>query len=309
MHADRNIFRRAPRARVAFVLALAATATASRAEAFCRRTVLPGDDSADAGCPAGAPLFHRSQCFPYRLFATEGPVPNVFVSDRLARALASWTTTNSLCFPGIRPVELAATNVDPNSALVTGRNIVGFPREWRYAAAGGDTGILGLTTTTFEVDNGSILAVHTELNPNVAWSWSDVPAPNTADVETVLFHEAGHMLGFAHSEEPDAVMFAAYELGTAKRTLSDDDRAAICAAYPTRAERSTATGLVPATGCELTPGTEASCADPDIRHGCSVSPSSTTSSTDHTWGILGLVPLGLVIRWKTRKRGASSAQP
>jgi len=54
------------------------------------------------------------------------------------------------------------------------------------------------------------------------------------DLQNTLTHEAGHFIGLAHSTVPGATMNPTTHPGeTAKRTLSADDVAGVCAVYPT----------------------------------------------------------------------------
>src|SRR5262249_675388 len=69
-------------------------------------------------------------------------------------------------------------------------------------------------------------------------SWTVAATPGMADVESVALHELGHVLGLAHSSQPDAVMFPVLHFGKTRRDLSADDREGLSVLYPTlRAER------------------------------------------------------------------------
>jgi hypothetical protein len=61
----------------------------------------------------------------------------------------------------------------------------------------------------------------------------DHPDSMTADVENIITHEAGHMLGLAHSQFREATMSGAIGLGqTRRRTLHQDDMEALRYQYP-----------------------------------------------------------------------------
>jgi len=116
-------------------------------------------------------------------------------------------------------------NKDAGNANV----IVVRAKRWPH----GDTGHnIALTTTTFDPDSGELLDADIELNAdNYLLSVSDEAVD--FDLLSVLTHEVGHFLGMAHSDLPEATMFAIYEGGTTElRSLEPDDIAGICERYP-----------------------------------------------------------------------------
>ncbi|KAF2294557.1 hypothetical protein GH714_012571 [Hevea brasiliensis] len=54
-------------------------------------------------------------------------------------------------------------------------------------------------------------------------SWSTNPDMSHMDLESVALHELGHVLGLAHSQDPNAVMHSGIAPGTIKRDLTQDD--------------------------------------------------------------------------------------
>lgn len=61
------------------------------------------------------------------------------------------------------------------------------------------------------------------LHYNGEQNWSTNPNMRQTDLETVAVHEIGHLLGLAHSNDPNAVMYADIDQGTIKRELTQDD--------------------------------------------------------------------------------------
>lgn len=247
--------------------------TAARAEAFCRTTTVtpPADfvPSGPNGCwKEGKPLYIPSQCIPYQLLARESPiVPNAVLSEHLARAFQSWTSSTE-CAGSIVPIELGAVNDESIVSFTQGgvnRNVIGVAPEWRYSS--GEQ--LSQTTLTFSAATGAVLDIDLEINGTVKWSLTDPPAPDALSLQSALVHEIGHMWGLSHTSDPDTIMFATTAPGQT-RAIEPDDQAGFCAIYPNRGQRLDEARLIAATPCELAPGNpDGTCGDPNIIRGCS----------------------------------------
>lgn len=99
---------------------------------------------------------------------------------------------------------------DPSSFVIFG-----------YAAYEADT----FTGETLEAD----VVLNTDIAPSPPWS----SGGGDTDVETVILHELGHVLGLSHTVEAETAMF--FALNGTRRTLSDVDADGARALYPRRA--------------------------------------------------------------------------
>lgn len=260
--------------RRAFVMLIGAAALLASvdAAAFCRSTTCRGDDCPldDQGCPAtGLPLFWTTSCvgFSFQRDLSDKLDPDA-TRDAIRRAFFAWTSVPcpggsgaaSITFAELADTSCGDVRYDDGLANV---NVIAFRDDaWSYH---GIDNTLAQTTVTFSASTGEILdadiAVNTATN-HVTTGDADV----AYDLQSLMTHEIGHFIGLAHSPDANATMFATYDPGTtAIRRLSDDDVAAICAAYP------------PARGvtCDPTPrgGLATSCpAAPEKASGCATTP-------------------------------------
>ena len=115
-----------------------------------------------------------------------------------------------------------------------------------------DSRVIALTTVSYVESSGEIVDADMELNawdgvgsspPGFYFTCVDPPAGACGapgqngciamDVQNVVTHEAGHVLGLGHSPVAGATMQATAPPGeTTKRTLAQDDVDGVCAIYP-----------------------------------------------------------------------------
>ena len=109
-------------------------------------------------------------------------------------------------------------------------NVVMFQDDkWTY---GGTDNTLGMTTVTFDADTGEILDADVEINHALnELTVSDERV--VYDLQSIVTHEAGHLLGLDHSRAAETIMNASYVPESIEHRNPDvDDVAAVCAAYP-----------------------------------------------------------------------------
>lgn len=307
---------------VTAALAAAIVGVPSAASAFCRTTTAPVPPSYDAarnGCiTSGLLLYWKGACVTFAIQenAAEG-IPFEDATRIIDRAFATWT--NATCKDTGAKVGLSAYDLGPvecaevryNSGSPNQNLIVFRESSWPYNDA---ANTLGLTTVTFNAENGEIYDADMELNAtghNLSIS-TQVPS-NGFDLLSVVTHEAGHFFGLAHATDQSSTMFASYRPGTISlRSLSDDDVAGMCAIYPSETERVvdtkvSATGVVAADACVQTPrhGFTTKCEEaPPDDGGCSAGAVALDPARSGTTAA-GLCAVGLVagaMRRRVRRR-------
>jgi hypothetical protein len=208
------------------------------ASAFCRSTTCRGADCQhdERGCPAsGHPLFWPTSCvglsFQKDLTAKLAPEQT---RAAVHRALDSWAQARC---PGNQSATLSFQENEDTACSTSEFDVAGpnvnviLFRDDDFPYRDQDN-TLGKTTVTFDPNTGAILDADIEINT----AFNEVTTDDRRvvyDLESIMAHELGHFLGFAHSDVKDATMYASYATGsTGLRSLDPDDVAAICEVYP-----------------------------------------------------------------------------
>ena len=231
---------------LALPLALAALVAASNASAYCRASTC---DPAGARCVPTAPdecgvvLDWKRPCIGFAMANQDSASIDVDTTRAiLHRAFQAWEAVDCGGGPPSIHVEdmgaIACTTAEYNEDKGNANLVVYRNTSWPHPE-GLDN--IALTTVTFDTKTGEIFDADIEINA----AQYHLTTSDTAvdyDLLSVLTHEAGHFLGLAHSPVDGATMFASYEPGDlGDRSLSPDDVAAICDAFPPRASTEDAT--------------------------------------------------------------------
>jgi len=212
---------------------------APSAHAFCRSTTATQGTLDADGCPAeGQPLYWKNECIGMHLDEAASRYVGLDAArSLLVQAYSDWTAAGGLCVPSIQFVQLAPTanakvEYTPNG---TNENDVLFHDDsWPYTGA---QTTLELVTTSFQKDTGGLLDADVELNSSrfpgflaaVDGGASD-PA-NVPVLRRLFMHAVGHVLGFAHSQDPNSIMYSQRRAGDmTPPVLTADDAAGICTA-------------------------------------------------------------------------------
>lgn len=91
-----------------------------------------------------------------------------------------------------------------------------------------------VTTVIYNTDTGVIVDADIDINGhNFFWTTSDDPSKAATDIQNILTHEIGHLLGLGHSAEKEASMFESTHQGELKKqSLHADDELGLCTVYP-----------------------------------------------------------------------------
>jgi hypothetical protein len=198
------------------------------------------------GATSGNQVCRNGKCLPEVRFAasinnTGGTtlpgtqqIPYSTVLATMRTAFDRWTLPSTSCAPTIAYAYEAGTFTSPQSTSAVNitdddNNVIWLSgvNNWRYSVA-----TLGVTTNTWYVA-GELSDSDMEMNAEtVTWGAGTTISSSDYDFESVLTHEAGHFIGFDHSPNSVAVMFANIGAGEIKRNLAGPDLSDLCTVYP-----------------------------------------------------------------------------
>lgn len=190
----------------------------------------------------GANILTRWTSLPIRYFVTDRAANGVSAAQLQAAAAASFSSWSQVPNGALSASFAGFTNAEP--VREDGATVIGFQNHEELERT------LGVTTFTLDRTTGALVEVDIFLNSFFAWSVAASGESNKFDTQSILTHEAGHLIGLGHSLlgetvlRPEggrrvvakrSVMFPiAYAIGTTlDRNLQDDDIAAVAATYPT----------------------------------------------------------------------------
>ncbi len=156
------------------------------------------------------------------------------IRQALAEAAGAWDLGGHV--PSVELVhEVSAA--DRERAFEENTNWVGFADTWTY----GDK--LAVTVSTFDAETGALVSAQVWINPDrkfeLAAEKLAVPGDGAYDLQAVLTHEVGHVLGLGEADDaPEATMFPTFHRGEMRqRTLSETDEEAVDDLYTLMASR------------------------------------------------------------------------
>ncbi len=218
-------------------------ADTSIARAYCKLTT---DSNQPGECvDSGIPLYWKCSNIEYAVCPRERDDPPFdVVLDAIEDSFQSWENVECEGEPiGFEFLldddpedcdEHYRLKKDPDHDFSPDENLIVFIEDWD--SFGYDPSAFALTSVWHNTKTGVIVGVDMEINETIGefgvCGISPKRCRDVADIQNVVTHEVGHVLGLGHTDDETAVMFAESKLGdTEKRKLKDDDIEGICAIY------------------------------------------------------------------------------
>lgn len=166
-------------------------------------------------------------------------------------AMAAWSSVGCTAFTW----EFSGFLPDAKAAPKDGKDVIA----WVFDNWTKDETYAALTTLTYNKFTGEISDSDIEINADLfEFTNCDSTTVQKVDFEFTILHECGHLYGFDHSKDPQAVMFShsPFCSDSPGHALTADDEEAMCTVYGTAAV---------VDGCNAEPVTpEQSESEPDV---------------------------------------------
>ena len=302
-------------------LALCALFWSANGFAYCRTTTCdPTDvtqhcqlDQRTQCMLTGTPLRWASGCITVNVQRDAAPVARISLEAAEAsvtRAFDSWLSADC---NGARPSlevklgEPVTCDASEYSKVNHNANIVIF-REGVWPYEGGEDA-LGITRLRFDLEDkpGELWDADIEVNAVTEPLSVTEPMHDEVDLDSLLTHEVGHLLGFGHTLDVASTMVAGYLPGSIElRSPSADDLSGMCAVYPPD-RKITRTSCEPRHGfSELCVSEQPPYVPPDDElvdtkqksAGCTTAPRPSSSG----YGFVGLLGLAALVRLARKRR-------
>lgn len=170
----------------------------------------------------------------------------------VANAFNAWTneplaSITLVAGGGCPSLQSCGTGIDKINSRCPGSNWIDFDDPCDgIAAPSGCAGVVGMGGYSYNTSTSRVLGGKTYNNIVRGWvvlanGFTGCPGWDTCNVSKFLTHEVGHSIGFAHSADANAIMFASAMFNTRCAELGSDDILGIDTIYPFSGPSSTPT--------------------------------------------------------------------
>ena len=153
----------------------------------------------------------------------------------LSRALATWNNAAGVCGVSVCLRDIGVVDRDEGlDYRQTGDNynlVTYIDDNATWLARNDGQQQIAITRITSVSSTGQVLDADIEVNTGHYQFTLDPDSGGGLDLQSVLLHELGHLLGFDHIARADSVMQTTLPENTSRRALGSQDIVGLCEAY------------------------------------------------------------------------------